>query len=90
MQEVNLPTEVDEPLMVLFWSSKEASLVAIFVFTGFLLESLMFGIIAAFVIIKLFNKYEDGNLEGSALAALYWAGMPVYKNVIDAYRRFFI
>lgn len=85
MQEVRLPTHVDDPLMVLFWTSKEAGLVIVFIFAGFLLNSLPMGLLLAYIFTKFMKSYEEGNLEGNALAALYWMGFPVFKGIKDSY-----
>lgn len=87
MNPVRMPNHVDDPLMILFWSTKEANLFIIGTFVGYLLGSLGVGMIVGLALIWVYRKFEDGSVEGAGSATLYWFGLPMYTNTPDSFKR---
>jgi type IV conjugative transfer system protein TraL len=87
MSQVRIPAHVDDPLMVLFWSTKEANLFIIGTFIGYLLGSLGIGMAIGLSLIMLYRKFEDGSLEGAGQATFYWFGFPMYAGAPDSFKR---
>lgn len=86
MQAVNLPIHVDDPLMVLFWESTEASVFIIYTFTGFLFNAPFLLMAMGFLHIQLIRKFREGNLQGAGVSTFYWYGVPIYNGVPDRFQ----
>ncbi len=87
MNPIRMPNHVDDPMMILFWSTREANLFIIGTFVGYLLGSLAVGMLIGFFLIWGYRKFEDGTLEGAGVAAFYWLGFPMYSKSPDSFKR---
>lgn len=74
MEPLKLPTHVDEPQMVFFWSADEI-VPALIIFTlGFLAQQALLFSLIALASAKLFRRYRDSHPDGFLLHFVYWCG----------------
>ena len=75
MKPLLMPRNLDDQLMILFWSADEL-LPGFFIFVvGVLISQKLICLAIAIVVTKMFRKMKEGNPDGFLLHMAYWVGL---------------
>jgi conjugal transfer pilus assembly protein TraL len=78
-EEVSIPSRIDDPFHFLFWTLDEATPFGLGVVGGIAVGQPFYGVIAAYVLIKLYRKFRDGHQDGYLWHIIYWYGFSFKK-----------
>ena len=75
MKAIEMPRNLDDPFIVLFWSADELLPGFLMIIVGVLIDQKLLAILAAVALTKVFRKMKEGHPDGFLLHLIYWFGV---------------
>ncbi len=75
MKALVMPRNLDDQLMILFWSADELLPGFSIFIVGVLVDQKLICLVIAIFVTKLFRKMKEGNQDGFLLHLAYWSGI---------------
>lgn len=75
-----LPRHVDEPPVMLMWTSDEIGAFFLLFITGFMLEQVIISLILGYFAVKLMRRFKNTKPNGYLIHILYWVGVSVSES----------
>lgn len=81
MDQINIPTEIDTPHIILLWSVDEFVPFMVLVVLGNFTNHFFWGLGTGWVISHLYKRYKNTRPDGYLYHLLYWLGLTGLKGL---------
>ena len=72
-----LPRHVDEPPVMLMWTSDEVGVFFFLFIMGFMIEQTLIALVLGYFAVKMMRRFKNTRPNGYLIHILYWAGVSV-------------